>query len=380
MPFSNLSEDVMFRTLAATLALTLFSVCASYADEWVRLGEHTVAFSADRDVFHVERQDGRFKRLKLIVRRNDIKLNSIKIRFGNGEVQDLEFDRFMRDGEEAVIDLAHGLREGRHVQNVELRYHSRAGLGGEALAELYGQEAEQEAAPVAQGREWVRLGDRRVGFDNDRDVIHVGREDGKFARLKLIVRGADIKLDSIKIRFANGEAENVYFDSLVRDGGAAVVDIPHGWREGRYIQDVELRYQSRPGDGEALAELFGQEDDLQVTPAVYERDWVRLGDRRVGFDNDRDVIHVGREDGKFTRLKLIVRGNDIKLRSIKILFGNGEVEDVFFDNFVRDGGAAVVEIPHGWREGRFIRDVELHYHSRPDSREQALAELWGQEG
>ena len=110
------------------------------------------------------------------------------------------------------------------------------------------------------------------------------------------------------------------------------------------------------------------------------REWVRLGDRHVGFLNDHDSIHVGKHEGKFVRLKLIIRRNDIKLNSITVIFGNGEVEDVVVDRYIPDGGEAVIELPHGWREGRFIRDVELHYHLPPDFRGEALAELWGQEG
>ena len=109
------------------------------------------------------------------------------------------------------------------------------------------------------------------------------------------------------------------------------------------------------------------------------REWVRLGDRHVGFMNDRDSIHVGKHEGKFVRLKLIVRRNDIKLNSIKVVFGNGQVEDIVFDRHIPDGGEAVIALPHGWHEGRFIREVELRYHSRPDFRGEAIAELWGQE-
>src|SRR6516162_7199977 len=75
----HLSGGMMFRKLAVTLAATLFSISASYAGEWVRLGDRNVGFINDRDVIHVGRHDGKFKRLKLIVRRNDIKLNSIKV-------------------------------------------------------------------------------------------------------------------------------------------------------------------------------------------------------------------------------------------------------------------------------------------------------------
>ena len=109
------------------------------------------------------------------------------------------------------------------------------------------------------------------------------------------------------------------------------------------------------------------------------REWERLGDRNVGFINDHDMIHVGRHDGKFKRLKLIIRKNDIELNSIKVFFVNGEVEDVVFNRHLHDGQEAVIDLPHGWHEGRYIRDVELHYHSRPDFRGEALAELWGQE-
>jgi hypothetical protein len=227
----------------------------------------------------------------------------------------------------------------------------------------------------------VRLGDRSVGFRNDRDTIHVGRHEGKFKRLKLLIRRNDIKLNSIKVFFGNGDVEEIDFNRHLRDGEDAVVDLRTGWREGRYIKDVELRYHSRPDfRGEAIAELWGQEEEGgHISPVVHGREWVRLGERSVGFINDRDTIHVGRSEGKFKRLKLIVRRNDIKLSSIRVLFGNGEVEDIVFDRHLHDGQEAVVDLPHGYREGRFIRDLELRYHSRPDFRGEAVAELWGQE-
>ena len=118
---------------------------------------------------------------------------------------------------------------------------------------------------------------------------------------------------------------------------------------------------------------------LFAVSAAYAGEWVRLGDRSVGFRSDHDSIHVGRHEGKFKRLKLLIRRNDIKLNSIKIVFGNGEAEEVVFDRHIRDGGEAEIDLPHGWHRGRSIREVELRYHSRPDFRGEAIAELWGQE-
>ncbi|SRR5579883_96771 len=110
------------------------------------------------------------------------------------------------------------------------------------------------------------------------------------------------------------------------------------------------------------------------------REWERLGERRVGFINDHDRIEVGRRDGKFKRIKLRVRDNDIELNSIKVIFGNGQVEDFRFNERIRAGGESPsIDLRTPWANGRYIREVELHYHSRPNFRGEAVAELWAQE-
>ena len=119
---------------------------------------------------------------------------------------------------------------------------------------------------------------------------------------------------------------------------------------------------------------------LLSASASYAREWERLGERHVGFVNDHDRIEIGRHEGKFRRLKLRVHGNDIELNSIKVVFGNGEVEHVRFNERIRAGGESpAINLQTPWRDGRFIREVEFHYHSRPDFRGEAVAELWGQE-
>jgi hypothetical protein len=118
---------------------------------------------------------------------------------------------------------------------------------------------------------------------------------------------------------------------------------------------------------------------LLSVSASYAREWEPLGERHVGFVNDHDTIEAGRREGRFRRLKLIIRKNDIELNSIHVIFGNGEIERIRFEQRVREGGEAVVNLTSPWREGRYIRAVELHYHSRPDFRGEAIAELWAQE-
>jgi len=114
--------------------------------------------------------------------------------------------------------------------------------------------------------------------------------------------------------------------------------------------------------------------------ASYAGEWEKLGERHVGFISDHDKIEVGRHEGKFKRLRLRVHRNDIELNSVNVVFGNGEVEHIKFDERIREGGESpVINLKTPWSEGRYIREVELHYHSRPDFRGEAVAELWGQE-
>ena len=116
--------------------------------------------------------------------------------------------------------------------------------------------------------------------------------------------------------------------------------------------------------------------------AAYAGEWARLSDRNAGFCNGYGTINAGRHGGKFKRFKPIVCRNGIKLNSINVLYGNDEAGagDVIFDRHILSGGEAVLPQPHGFREGRFIRGVKLHYRSRPDFRGGALIELLGPKG
>ena len=57
----------MFRVFALAFAVALLSAGPSCAREWERPGEMRVIFSGDRDSIEVGRQQGKLKRLKLLV-------------------------------------------------------------------------------------------------------------------------------------------------------------------------------------------------------------------------------------------------------------------------------------------------------------------------
>ncbi|MGO9486288.1 MAG: hypothetical protein ACLPX9_17215 [Rhodomicrobium sp.] len=108
-------------------------------------------------------------------------------------------------------------------------------------------------------------------------------------------------------------------------------------------------------------------------------EWVPLGEAPVGFRNDYTTIEVGRREGKFHRLRLKVRKNEIKLNSIKVFFSDGQVEPLPYEQLIPAGGEAEIPLPGGWH-GRHIHKVELHYHTvREWSDREAFVVLEGRE-
>ncbi len=94
-----------------------------------------------------------------------------------------------------------------------------------------------------------------------------------------------------------------------------------------------------------------------------------LGCRKVGFIKDVDVIPVGRSAGRFRAIQLRVSRNDIEMRDLKIVYGNGQVDDVPVRSLIRAGQATRWIDLKG--NQRFIKEVVMTYASRPSFRGQA---------
>lgn len=107
------------------------------------------------------------------------------------------------------------------------------------------------------------------------------------------------------------------------------------------------------------------------------RDWELLGRQTVGFIADRDVVQVGRQDGDFRKIQLRVKNNDIEVLDLKVVYANGQMDDIRVRENIRAGGKTrVIDLKGG---ERFIRNVQLVYRSRPSFKGQAVVEVWGRD-
>lgn len=249
-------------------------------------------------------------------------------------------------------------------------------------------------APAAAQRrgpanDWVKLGEQRVGFNVDRDSIQVGRQEGRFRALKLVVRGADIFMIDMKVIYANGEAEDLVVNQPIRAGTETRPLDLRG--NARSVQRVDFVYRARPGfSGRATVELFGLAGDdrgggpgfagppgpppTRIYGGEVPRGWVLFGTQTVGFQADRDVIRLGRDVGRFQKIALRVQRNDIFLREITIRYSRGEVQRLPINAEIQANG---VTQPIDIRDGR-IDQIELVYQARPGFRGQAVVEVYGE--
>jgi hypothetical protein len=215
----------------------------------------------------------------------------------------------------------------------------------DALAQRFDREERQRF----REREWVFLGEKTVGFRVDRDVVRINQGEDwyrtrTFRALHLVADRNDVYFIGIQLVYLNGFSESFRVDRLVRDGQDFPIDL-RGERS--FIRDIVMTYRSRPDfRGEAVVRVFGEPfrrgpgpiPGPGPGPGADAGRWVELGCQRVSlFGKDRDSIRVGRREGRFKAIRLHVRGADVEMLDLKVIYANGQPDDIPVKHFIRAG-------------------------------------------
>src|SRR5262245_66141569 len=87
----------------------------------------------------------------------------------------------------------------RHVVSVMAGGLALAGtLATDALAQR-GERGERERGDRGYRGEWVELGCKEVSFRVDRDVLPVGRSEGRFYAIRLYARGGAVEMLNLRV-------------------------------------------------------------------------------------------------------------------------------------------------------------------------------------
>lgn len=211
--------------------------------------------------------------------------------------------------------------------------------------------------PLHADDEWRLLGTKQVGRGAEKDVVDVGRQDGKFKSIRIDVSEGTIEMYNIRVLFANGEDfspdTRVVFQENQR---SRVIDLPG---EAREIRRIEFAYRNREPRGQAVVSVYGRE----VGPSNESPDsggWEAIGAREVDFRADRDNLEVSGSRA-FRSLMFQVNGGDLELYNVKVTFANGDTfsPDLRL-NFDANTRTRAIDLPGALRD---IRRIDFFYRS-----------------
>jgi hypothetical protein len=78
---------------------------------------------------------------------------------------------------------------------------------------------------------------------------------------------------------------------------------------------------------------------------------------------------VGRREGRFKAIRLAARGNDVEMLDLKVVYANGEPDDIQVRSVIRQGTQTRPLDLRGHE--RAIQQIDMVYRSRPNFRGQA---------
>jgi hypothetical protein len=226
-------------------------------------------------------------------------------------------------------------------------------------------------AALAQRRDrdrdndWVDLGCQTVSFRADRDVLRVGRREGRFGAIRLHARGGDVEMLDLKVMYANGQPDDIQVRRVLRRGERTrALDLRGAERS---IDRIEMVYRAVPDfrGREAVVCVEGLAHASVPPPPPSTAAWVELGCKQVAlFGRDRDTIPVGRREGRFKSIRLHVRGADVEMLDLKVVYSNGEPDDISVRHFIRQGERTRPLDLRGWE--RRIDRVDMVYRTIPN--------------
>ncbi|MBX9590786.1 MAG: hypothetical protein K2X43_15865 [Hyphomonadaceae bacterium] len=175
---------------------------------------------------------------------------------------------------------------------------------------------------------------------------------------------------NLRLVYFNGFSESYHVDRLIREGSDLAIDL-RGERS--FVREIEMTYRSRPGfGGHAVMKVYGEPSRRppHIAPGPgpgpgHHAEWTELGCQRVSlFKTDRDSIRIGRHEGRFKAIRLHVRGADVEILDLHVIYANGRPDDIPVKHILRQGERTRPLELRGWE--RSIDRVDMTYRTIPN--------------
>ncbi|HEY5945365.1 MAG TPA: hypothetical protein VIV40_07735 [Kofleriaceae bacterium] len=244
-------------------------------------------------------------------------------------------------------------------------------------ASLAAAQPQQQARPAPTAFDasgWTLLGSQEVAGKRDRDTFPVGKQEGKFDKLAIVVTDSDIELKDLTVVFANGDkwSPGGLKHQFKEGQRSRAIDLPGNDRQ---ISKIELVYANTAGGGRAKVAIYAK--DTKARPSGKKPDmtgWTLLGGQQVGGRKDKDTFNVPKYEGKFDQVQMNVLDSDLELLDMTIVFANGERWSPKIKVSFKEGSRSrAIDLPGSDRQ---IAKIELTYANTPGGGK-AYVELYG---
>jgi hypothetical protein len=103
---------------------------------------------------------------------------------------------------------------------------------------------------------WELLGQSEADLKNDRDRIDVGRREGTFRELRILVRGGPLEISDMVVTFGDGKTFSPRIKQRFDENTTSQIDLPG---DRRTIRSVDFNYRSVDRrEGRATVYLYGR--------------------------------------------------------------------------------------------------------------------------
>ncbi|MEM7161805.1 MAG: hypothetical protein AAF487_05120 [Bacteroidota bacterium] len=107
----------------------------------------------------------------------------------------------------------------------------------------------------------------------------------------------------------------------------------------------------------------------------HDRDWERIGSKKVDFKIDKDVIIVGADEGRYKKLKIAVSGGSLNMHRMTVHYANGSKENIALKhNFKPATASRIIDLKGN---SRVIKKITFIYDSKNRQARKAKIHVFG---
>lgn len=203
------------------------------------------------------------------------------------------------------------------------------------------------------------LGQTSMGlYFVDNDSLHIGNcpsaMNEPIQRIKLKITTADVRIESLSVRFGNGQREVYQVRQSFRPGSeSGWIDLQGG---SRCVEEISITGRTLNFFREGKVLFYGLRGDSRPNLSPIRM----LGRVYIGNARDSEVIRLApcpNFRNTTSAIQLRVRNNSVNIQRLVLNYGNGQRQDIALRNIIRAGTSSEVRALDG--RNRCIESIQM---------------------